>query len=77
MNDNLAGSDTFTLATITDDDWAQQLTLTCDASALFGVATDGVVGTVFRFFNPDDQTTVDLTVVSRTSNNEVDRATFR
>jgi hypothetical protein len=71
MNDDLGGTDTFTLATITDDDWAQQLTLTCDTSALFGVATDGVVGTVFRFFNPDDQTTVDLTVVSRTSNNEV------
>lgn len=69
MND-LTGSDEFTLTPVTVGDWSGDLTLVNNA----GIFTDpgaGATGNIFRFFNPEDMSVVDLTVKSRTSDNEV------
>lgn len=71
LNDSLAGADVFLLVPTVTDDWEQDLTLTCGTSAIFTTGTYGIVGTIMRFFNPDDKSTVDLEVISRASNNEV------
>jgi len=71
INDSLVGTDVFLLAPVTPSDWEGNLTLTCGTSALFPTPGLGDVGTVFRFFSTVDKTMVDLTVVSRTSDNEV------
>lgn len=71
LNDSLAGSDIFLLVPTVTDDWEDELTLTCGTSGLFPVGGLGDVGTVFRFFDTTDRSAVDLTVVSRTNDNEV------
>ena len=71
INDDLVGADTLDLTPVVPDDWEGQLTLTCGTSALFTAGTRGAVGTIFRYFNPDDGSSVDLEVISRTSDNEV------
>ena len=53
------------------NEWEENLTLNCGAAGIFTVGSYGAVGTVFRHFHPIDRTVVDLTVVSRTSDNEV------
>lgn len=71
LNDSLAGSDVFLLVPTVTDDWEQDLTLTCGTSGIFTAGTFGAVGTIMRHFSTTDKTTVDLEVVSRTSDNEV------
>jgi len=71
LNDSLTGSDTFDVTPVTPGDWEGNLTLTCGTSALFPSPGLGDVDTVFRFFDVNDKSMVDLTVVSRTSDNEV------
>lgn len=63
-----------TLDPVTPDDWEGPLVLTCDDADIFIGTTnaDGVTfpaGTIFRHFNPDDGTSVDLEITSITSPN--------
>jgi hypothetical protein len=72
LNDDLVGADELNIVPVIAGDYSQDLTLTCGTSGLFpNTADNGAIGTIFRFFNPDDQTTVDLEVTARTSNNSV------
>lgn len=72
LNDSLVGANVFQLALITGT-WADvnTLTLTCGTSALFPDPGLGVVGTILRFFDTADKTTVDLEVTARASDNSV------
>jgi len=71
LNDSLVGSDVFLLVPVTPGDYEGNLTLTCGTSALFPDPGLGEVGTIFRFFDITDKSTVDLTVVSRASDDQV------
>ena len=71
LNDSLVGTDTFVLTPVVADDWEGELTLTCGTSGLFLVAGNGVVGTIFRFFDPVDKNAIDLTITARASDNSV------
>lgn len=71
LSDDLLGNDDFVLTPVTPGDWEENLTLTCGISALFPDPGLGEIGTVFRFFDVTDRTVVDLTVASRTSDDEV------
>lgn len=71
LNNSLVGADVFLLVPTVTDDWEDDLTLTCGTSGLFTTGTYGIVGTIMRFFDPDDKSTVDLEVISRASNNQV------
>ena len=70
-NDNLVGADEFALVPVVAGVWGGPLTLTCGTSALFPDPGNGAIGTVFRYFNPDDKTEVDLEVTARASDNSV------
>lgn len=71
LNDSLAGADEFVLVPVTPDDWEGELTLTCGTSALFPNPGLGEVGTIFRFFDINDKSAVDLEVTARASSNSV------
>lgn len=73
LNASLAGADTFQLVPVVDQEWDGPLTLTCGTSAIFtnGAGEPGVVGTVFRIFDPDSGVYYDLEVTARTDDNEV------
>lgn len=71
LNDSLGGSDVFLLTPVVADTWDGALTLTCGTSALFPDPGLGVVGTIFRFFDTTDKSTVDLEVTARASDNSV------
>jgi len=71
LNSSLVGADVFQLAPLTTDIWDGPLTLTCGTSGLFTADGLGAVGTVFRFFHPEDQSSVTLEVTARTSDNAV------
>jgi len=71
LNEGLDPGDEFLLVPTVTDDWEDDLTLTCGTSGLFPAAGLGAVGTIFRFFDTTDKSTVDLEVVSRTSDDEV------
>lgn len=70
MNGSLAGSDEFVF-TATNDDWRGPLTLTCGTSALFPNPGAGAIGTILRYFNPDNGESVDLEVTARASDNSI------
>ncbi len=70
MNDDLAGADLFVL-TENLGPWDDELTLRCGTSALFTTISWGAVGTIFRYFDTEDGTSVDLEVIQRNSDNEV------
>jgi len=72
LNDSLIGANVFQLALISGT-WSDvnTLTLTCGTSAIFTASTFGAVGTVMRFFDTTDKSTVDLEVISRTDDNTV------
>jgi hypothetical protein len=69
FNVYLVGADKFVLTKL-GATWSDSLTLTCGTSALFTVGATPV-GTILRFFNPDDGTAVDLEVTARASNNSI------
>jgi len=71
LNDELTGSNDFTLTPSDPDDLEAEMELSCGTQGLFTAGTLGAVGTTFRHFNPDDGSTVDLVVTARTSNNVV------
>ena len=71
MNDSLMGADEFQVVPVTPSDYEGSLTLTCGTSGLFTVGGLGIVGTIFRFFDVNDKSMVDLEVTARTSDNEV------
>lgn len=56
----------FTLTPVVAGDWEGNLTLVSSAVGLFTVPGLGEVGTMFRFFDENDQTAVDLEVMART-----------
>ena len=72
LNDSLVGANVFQLALITGT-WSDvnPLTLTCGTSVLFPDPGLGAVGTILRFFDTADKTTVDLEVTARASDNSV------
>jgi hypothetical protein len=55
------------LTPVTPGVWDEDLTLSITVDSIFTDPGIGAVGTVFRHFNPDDRTTVDLTVTARAS----------
>ena len=71
LNDSLIGSDEFVVVPVIAGNWEGNLTLTCGTSGIFTVGGSGDTGTIFRVFDPVDKTVVDLTVISRTDDNEV------
>ena len=72
LNDSLVGANVFQLALITGSwDDVNTLTLTCGTSALFPDPGLGAVGTILRFFDTTDKSTVDLEVTARASDNSV------
>lgn len=71
LNGSLTGSDVFTVAAVSAGVWDGPLTLTCGTSAIFTSPGPGAIGTLLRYFNPDDGTEIDLTVTARASNNSI------
>ena len=72
LNDSLVGANVFQLALISGGwDDVNTLTLTCGTSAIFTAGTFGMVGTIMRFFDTTDKSTVDLEVTARASDNSV------
>ena len=71
LNDSLTGSDVFEVDPVVADDWEGSLTLTCGTSGIFTAGTFGAVGTIMRFFDTTDKSTVDLEVTARASDNGV------
>lgn len=72
LNDSLIGANVFQLALIVGNwDDVNTLTLTCGTSALFPDPGLGAVGTILRFFDTTDKSTVDLVVTARASDNSV------
>jgi len=72
LNDSLVGANVFQLALISGDwDDVNTLTLTCGTSALFPDPGLGAVGTILRFFDTTDKSTVDLEVTARATDNSI------
>jgi hypothetical protein len=66
VNSSLTGADTLELSPITD--WQSELELKSGTSNCFGAA---VVGTVYRWFHPDDHSAIDLEVTQLVNNHHV------
>lgn len=60
INDSLGATDSFYVTPVTVNDWEGNLNINCTTTNVF-VAGD--VGETFRYFNPDDNTSVDLEVI--------------
>lgn len=73
LNGSLTGGDEFTLTPVSAGVWDGDLTLDCGTSGVFtnGSGNPGNVGSVLRYFNPDDRTFIDLEVIARSSDDEV------
>jgi hypothetical protein len=55
--------DSFTVTAVTPDDWETELRIECT----FDIFASTSVGTIFRWFNPDDRTFIDLEVTEKVS----------
>ena len=71
LNDDLVGSDVFTLTPTTPGNWAGTLTLTCGTSGVFVSPGLGVVGQIFRWFHPVDRSSIDLEITARAGDNSI------
>lgn len=71
INDSLTGSDVLAVTPVVSGVWDGSLTLTCGTSALFPDPGLGEVGTIMRFFDTTDKSTVDFEVTARASDNSV------
>lgn len=71
LNNSLVGNDLFVLAPVTPGDFEGQFNLTCGTSGVFADPGFGEVGRVYRVFDLNDKSQIDLTIVSRTDDNNV------
>lgn len=69
LNDSLVGADVFTILPIAPGEWDGILEIS-HTSSLFVDPGSGTVGTIYRVFD-EDGSSIDLEIVSRTSNNIV------
>lgn len=70
INEELTDDD-MTLTPVTPNDWEGELTLSIVNDGIFTTTDLGMVGQVFRWFNPVDKSSIDLEVTARASDNSV------